>query len=79
QPIAGIDRNRQLLVLLVDTKAPRMESDEPKDKRTGRHRADIVKEAGAENAAVSPAPAAATATVPALAPAKQPDARSSGR
>jgi rod shape-determining protein MreC len=75
QPTAGIDRNRQLLVLLVDTKAPRMEPEEPKDKRTGRHRAEMVKEAGAENATVSPAP-----VPPALpAPVKHADSKGPGR
>jgi rod shape-determining protein MreC len=65
QPAAGIDRNRQLLILLVDAKAPRLEPEEPKDKKPGRHRADGGKEPVGEAVATLPAPAA-----------KQPVARS---
>jgi rod shape-determining protein MreC len=75
QPTAGIDRNRQLLVLLVDAKAPRLEPDEPKDKKSGRRRAEIVKEAATDSPAVS----TAVPTTPAPSAAKKTDAKGPGR
>lgn len=67
QPAAGIDRNRQLLILLVDSKAPRLAAEEQKDKKDklGRRHANGVKEAGAE----------AAATGATLAPSKQSDGK----
>jgi rod shape-determining protein MreC len=57
QPSAGVDRNRQLLILLVEQKAPRLEPEEPKDKKdkSGKHRAESAREASADNAAAAPA------------------------
>lgn len=59
QPSAGIDRNRQLLILLADaTVAPRLAPDEPTDKRSGRKRAqDAAREAARDNTAQKKAPA----------------------
>jgi rod shape-determining protein MreC len=56
QPSAGVDRNRQLLILLVEPKAPRVEPEEPKDKKdkSGKRRAESAREAGAENVAATP-------------------------
>jgi len=57
QPSAGVDRNRQLLVLLVEPKAPRLEPEEPKDKKdkSGKHHAESAKEAANETVAAAPA------------------------
>lgn len=59
QPSAGIDRNRQLLILLADSRAaPRLAPDEPTDKRTSRKRAqEAAREAAKENAAQRKVPA----------------------
>jgi rod shape-determining protein MreC len=75
QPAAGIDRNRQLLILLVDSKAPRLAPEEPKDKKDkfGRRHADGVKEPGSEAGAAG----AAGATQPP--PNKLPDTKAPGR
>lgn len=58
QPSAGIDRNRQLLILLVETKAARVEPEEPKDKRDkfGKRRAETAKDAAGEIPAATQAP-----------------------
>ncbi len=75
QPAAGVDRNRQLLVLLVDARAPRLEPEESKDKKDkfGRRRADGAKESTSENVAVPPAP------VPPKSPEKPPEKPSGAR
>ena len=72
QPAAGVDRNRQLLILLVDAKAPRLEPEEPKDKKDklNRRRAESAKEAPAEVAAP---------TAPVKPAEKQPEPRSPAR
>ena len=59
QPSAGIDRNRQLLILLADAHlAPRLAPDEPTDKRSSRKRAqDAAREAARDNAVQRKAPA----------------------
>ena len=59
QPSAGIDRNRQLLILLADAHiAPRLAPDEPTDKRTVRKRAqDAAREAARDNAVPTKGPA----------------------
>ena len=59
QPSAGIDRNRQLLILLADASiAPRLAPDEPTDKRTSRKRAqDAAREAARDNTAQKKVPA----------------------
>jgi rod shape-determining protein MreC len=51
QPAAGIDRNRQLMILLVDSKVPRLAPEEPKDKKDkfGKRRADAAKEPSGES------------------------------
>jgi rod shape-determining protein MreC len=36
QPAAGIDRNRQLMILLVDARAPRLAVEDPKEHKPGR-------------------------------------------
>ncbi len=66
QPAAGVDRNRQLLILLVDARPPREEPEESKDKKDKpgrRHDASP----SAEASAVAPvtAPAAPAAAKPA--------------
>ncbi|HYD81610.1 MAG TPA: rod shape-determining protein MreC [Paucimonas sp.] len=66
QPMAGIDRNRQLLILLVDTAMlPRPSPEEYLDKgRSGKKRApDAAKEA-APAQPVAPVPAAPAQTMP---------------
>ncbi len=60
QPAAGVDRNRQLLVLLVDARPPREESEESKDKkdksgRRGSGSADTPVTTTAAPAAAKPA------------------------
>jgi rod shape-determining protein MreC len=69
QPAAGIDRNRQLMVLLVDARAPRLAAEEPKEHKPGKHGASAVGEAApAQPAATAPAAAqpVSTATTPAV-------------
>lgn len=71
QPAAGVDRNRQLLVLLVDPRPPREEPEEVKDKKDkfARRRAE-----GLEPGATTPAPPGTPVTAaPAAAPAKPTD------
>lgn len=72
QPAAGVDRNRQLLILLVEAKAPRLEPEEPKDKKdkSARRRAESAKETPAEVAAP---------TAPVKPTEKQPEPRSPAR
>lgn len=36
QPAAGIDRNRQLMILLVDARAPRSAAEEPRERKSGK-------------------------------------------
>lgn len=84
QPTAGIDRNKQLLILLVDAKVPRPEPDESRDKKDkpGKHRLDNVRESGKDSAPVPPATttsAPAATPAPATAPAKPTDAGSPKR
>ncbi|WP_151631769.1 rod shape-determining protein MreC [Noviherbaspirillum aerium] len=70
-PIAGVDRNRQLLVLLTEQNLPpRPEPDNPKEKgKAGKRHGDAGKEQPPADAAKdAPKPAAAVAT-PAGAPA----------
>ena len=88
QPLAGIDRNRQLLVLLTETTfPPRPEPDDVRDKKDkhGKKRGtEIVKEPAKEAApqhqqaapaaAVPAATPAQTATVPPAVPAAPPAA-----
>lgn len=79
QPMAGIDRNRQLLILLTDTRLP--PRPEPEDKKqVKKHAGDAAKDAKKEGAkdAAGPAPAAvatpaaaATQAPPAAQPAQQ--------
>lgn len=74
QPMAGIDRNRQLLILLTDTRLP--PRPEPEDKKQAKkHAADAARDAkkeGAKDAAgPAPAPAAAAGPAPAAQPAQQ--------
>jgi rod shape-determining protein MreC len=76
QPAAGIDRNKQLLILLADTKLPPRPDDENKDKKdkfAKRHR-DVAKETPKEPAKQE-APKAApkeTAKEPSKEPLKEP-------
>lgn len=80
QPLAGIDRNRQLLILLTETQLPpRPEPEDVRDKKAKKHPADAAKDAkkeGAKEAAnATPAAPAAPAAQPAPAsPAPQPKA-----
>lgn len=71
QPLAGIDRNRQLLILLTETThPPRPEPDDGRDKKdkTGKKRAlESLKEPAKDVATGQPAPNAAA---PAAAPAQ---------
>jgi len=82
QPAAGVDRNRQLLVLLVDPKPPREEPEEVKDKKDkfAHRRAEAAEPTNVPNVQ-APAQAgtgtgapvtAAPATVPAKAPDNKP-------
>jgi rod shape-determining protein MreC len=78
QPLAGIDRNRQLLILLTDANFPlRPAPDEPKKigrKRGADANVDPAKDAAKGAAKTQPAPAADTAAAPApgVAPAPAP-------
>jgi rod shape-determining protein MreC len=74
QPAAGIDRNRQLMILLVDAKAPRLAPEEPKDKKDkfGKRRAETTKVPGSEAAA-------AGASVPSLSSGKRPNIKATAR
>lgn len=74
QPSAGIDRNKQLLILLADTKLPPRpdeESKEKKDKFAKRHSRDAVKEAPKETSKATPITAAPNA-IPKEAPKPSP-------
>jgi rod shape-determining protein MreC len=65
QPAAGVDRNRQLLILLVDARPPREEPEESRDRKDGKpgRRVSVVSEAPAVTpATASAAPAAAKPT-----------------
>lgn len=77
QPLAGIDRNRQLLILLTETSHPaRPEPDDGRDKKDkmGRKRAlEILKEPAKDapkEAAKEASPAVPNATMPAAVPAQ---------
>lgn len=75
QPTAGIDHNRQLLILLVDTNIlPRPAADDAKDKKGGKHEVarDAAKEAPKEAVENAPKalPAEPAKTAP---PAARPD------
>ncbi|HEX8956854.1 MAG TPA: rod shape-determining protein MreC [Burkholderiaceae bacterium] len=62
QPAAGVDRNRQLLILLVDPRPPREELEEGRDRKDGKpgRRASLQAEpAPVTPVTASPAPAAA--------------------
>ncbi len=69
QPAAGVDRNRQLLILLVDARPPREEPEENKDKkdRSGQERPGHRGSATTEAGAATPVTAVTTATAPAAA------------
>ncbi|HZW23724.1 rod shape-determining protein MreC [Noviherbaspirillum sp.] len=67
QPLAGIDRNRQLLILLTEMRfPPRPEPEDPKKERAAKREA--AKEAAKQAAAANPA-AAASPQAPAAVPA----------
>jgi len=67
QPAAGVDRNRQLLILLVEPRPPREEPEEKPDHGKPGHRS-VSTEAGA----AAPGAAAAPVTVPATPAAARP-------
>jgi rod shape-determining protein MreC len=71
QPLAGVDRNRQLLILLVDPRAPRLEPEEPKDKKDkfGRHHTESAKESSKEASKEASKESAKESTKEAVAPA----------
>jgi rod shape-determining protein MreC len=73
QPLAGIDRNRQLLILLTESKLPpRPAPDDPKDRKAALKAAtqnakDVAKEAAKAPAVPQAAPAPVKPPVPAAA------------
>jgi rod shape-determining protein MreC len=65
QPLAGIDRNRQLLILLADTKLPPRPEDESRDKKDkpAKHAAtEASKEGAKENVKATPKQPASNAS-----------------
>lgn len=68
QPAAGVDRNRQLLILLIDSRqAPRPPVEEPKDKKgklIKRRDQDAAKEAAKDAAPAAAKPVPAKAPTP---------------
>ncbi|QDZ29204.1 rod shape-determining protein MreC [Noviherbaspirillum sp. UKPF54] len=75
QPAAGIDRNRQLLILLTDTQLPpRPEPEDGRDKKAKKHPGDVAKDAKKEGSNKEGANAAPAAPATQPAPAPQPNA-----
>ncbi|MBV8634683.1 MAG: rod shape-determining protein MreC [Burkholderiaceae bacterium] len=74
QPAAGVDRNRQLLILLVDARPPREEF-EDKDKKEGKpgRRASVATPGAVSDPGAAPAPATPVTAPTAVAPAKPAD------
>ena len=75
QPAAGVDRNRQLLILLVDARPPREEPEENKDRKEGKpnRRLSVSVEPPAVTAATAPAAPAAARPADNKAPAGHKD------
>ena len=72
QPAAGVDRNRQLLILLVDPRPPREEPEEQKDKKDKSGKRPGMKDVqpdATQPAQAAPAAAAANVAPPAASPA----------
>lgn len=68
QPAAGVDRNRQLLILLVEPRPPREEPEEKQDHgKPGRRTASAETSTAAPGAAAAPVTAPATPATPAAA------------
>jgi rod shape-determining protein MreC len=70
QPAAGIDRNRQLLILLADTKLPARPEEESKDKKESapkHHGHEPAKEAQKEPVTTASKPATPATAAPAVA------------
>ena len=69
QPLAGIDRNRQLLILLAENKFPPPPPEEPKDGKKEKGKKRLSDSKDGKDAAKVPAKADEAANKPATAPA----------